>query len=307
MMQDGMPEVELDRAMLQKRIQKMYGELSGAQRALAEFLLANYEQAAFLTAARLGALVGVSESTVVRFAYTLGYQGWPELQGVLQEMVKNRLSTAARLRLSAAQAKEKESVAREILATDLENLRRTLQDLNEEVFDAAVEAIISAEDIYVLGSRSAHSLALFLAFYLQMIGKRVRVVPQGVSSIFEELAAVRPQDLVVGISFPRYTRVTVEGFAYARKKGARTLALTDSVISPLGQLADITLTAQSNLGSFIESFAAPLSVINALVTAVGRRDQEKTLACLDELEEIASQHNIFYVPGGGGNSYPGDR
>ena len=287
---------------LEARIKKAFGELSGAQRALAEFILSNYEQAAFLTAARLGALVGVSESTVVRFAYTLGYQGWPELQGVLQEMVKNRLSTAARLRLSAAPvAGEKESVAREILTTDLENLRRTLQELKEEDFDAVVDAVIAARDIYVLGSRSAHSLALFLAFYLQMIGKRVRVVPQGVSSIFEELATVRPEDLVIGISFPRYTRLTVQGFEYARARGARMLALTDSILSPLAPLADITLTAQSNLGSFIESFAAPLSVINALVTAVGRRDKEKTLACLDELEEVAARHSIFYQPGGGGN------
>lgn len=287
---------------LEVRIKRAFNDLSGAQRSLAEFLLNNYEQAAFLTAARLGALVGVSESTVVRFAYTLGYQGWPELQGTLQEKVKNRLSTADRLRLSAAEAGAEESVAREILATDLENLRRTLQELSDADFNAAVDAIIAAADIYVLGSRSAHSLALFLAFYLQMIGKRVRVVPQGVSSIFEELATVRPEDLVIGISFPRYTRLTVEGFAHARRKGAKTLALTDSILSPLAPLADITLTAESNLGSFIESFAAPLSLINALVTAVGRRDKEKTLACLDELEEVAAKHRIFYSPSGGGTS-----
>ncbi|MDK2882645.1 MAG: hypothetical protein PWP58_981 [Bacillota bacterium] len=286
---------------LEVRIKRAFNDLSGAQRNLAEFLLNNYEQAAFLTAARLGALVGVSESTVVRFAYTLGYQGWPELQGVLQEKVKNRLSTADRLRLSAAEAGTEESVAREILTTDLENLRRTLQELSDAEFNAAVDAIIAAADIYVLGSRSAYCLALFLAFYLQMVGKRVRVVPQGVSSIFEELAMVRPEDLVIGISFPRYSRLTVEGFAYARDRGAKTLALTDSILSPLAPLADITLMAQSNLGSFIESFAAPLSMINALVTAVGRRDKEKTLACLDELEAIASKHGIFYHPGGGGN------
>jgi DNA-binding MurR/RpiR family transcriptional regulator len=288
---------------LEARIKKGFGDLSGAQRALAEFILHNYEQAAFLTAARLGALVGVSESTVVRFAYTLGYQGWPELQGVLQEMVRSRLSTADRLRLSVAPvAGESESVPREILTTDLENLRRTLQELKDDDFDAAVDAVIASRDIYVLGSRSAHSLALFLAFYLQMIGKRVRVVPQGVSSIFEELATVRPEDLVIGISFPRYTRLTIQGFEFARARGARMLALTDSILSPLALLADITLTAQSNLGSFIESFVAPLSVINALLTAVGRRDKEKTLARLDELEEVATSHSIFYQPGGGGSS-----
>ncbi|HHY92041.1 MAG TPA: MurR/RpiR family transcriptional regulator, partial [Firmicutes bacterium] len=123
-----------------------------------------------------------------------------------------------------------------------------------------------------------------------------------VSSIFEELATVRPEDLVIGISFPRYSRLTVQGFEYARAKGAHMLALTDSVLSPLAPLAGITLTAQSNLGSFIESFAAPLSLINALVTAVGRRDKEKTLACLDELEEVAAKHRIFYSPSGGGTS-----
>lgn len=284
---------------LETRLKKNVAELSGAQRTLAQFLLLNYEQAAFLTASRVGALAGVSESTVVRFAYALGYQGWPELQAELQEKVKDRLSTATRLRLSAASdADGKESVAREIMETDLENLRRTMQDLNKETFNAAVEAIIEAESIYVVGGRSARSLAHFLAFYLQMIGKCVHVNPQGLGSIYEELFPLRPQDLVIGISFPRYTREIVEGFAYARAKGAKTLALTDNVISPLGQMADISLTARSNLGSYIESFVAPLSVINALLTAVGRRDKDKTLACLDELEELAQEHRIFYLPGG---------
>lgn len=288
---------------LEMRIKRNINEFSEAQRALAEFLLANYEQAAFLTAARLGALVGVSESTVVRFAYAIGYQGWPQLQAVLQEMVKDRLSTTTRLKLSAACNRgQEQSVMREVMETDLENLRRSLQDLKEETFNAAVDAVIKSNNIYVLGSRSARSLAHFLAFYLQMIGKRVSVVPQGLGSIFEELGAVKPGDLAIGISFPRYSRVTIEGFAYARQKGATTLALTDNVISPLGQLADITLPARSNLGSFIESFVAPLSVINALLTAVGRRDKDKTLARLDELEEVAQKHNIFYLPGGGNNN-----
>ncbi|MGI6597154.1 MAG: MurR/RpiR family transcriptional regulator [bacterium] len=288
---------------LETRLKKNITELSEAQRALAEFLLSNFEQAAFLTAGRVGALVGVSESTVVRFAYAVGYQGWPQLQAELQEMVKDRLSTATRLRMSTeSDVTGEESVAREVIETDLENLRRTLQDLKEDTFNAAVEAVIEAESIYVLGGRSARSLAHFLAFYLQMIGKCVHVNPQGLGSIFEELAPVKPEDLVIGISFPRYTRKIVEGFAYARVKGAKTLALTDNVISPLGQMADITLTARSSLGSFIESFVAPLSVINALLTAVGRRDKDKTLACLDELEELAQEHRIFYLPGGGVNN-----
>ncbi|HHV08262.1 MAG TPA: MurR/RpiR family transcriptional regulator [Firmicutes bacterium] len=288
---------------LEARIKRDINEFSEAQRALAEFLLSNYDQAAFLTAARVGALVGVSESTVVRFAYAIGYQGWPQLQTVLQDMVRDRLSTATRLRMSASGDQGKnQSVMREVMETDLENLRRSLQDLKEETFNAAVEAVIQSENIYVLGSRSAHSLAHFLAFYLQMIGKCVHVIPQGLGSIFEELAPVKPKDLVIGISFPRYTRIVVEGFAYARSKGAKTLALTDNVISPLGQMADITLTATSNLGSFIESFVAPLSVVNALLTAVGRRDKDKTLTCLDELEEIAQKHDVFYLPGGGSNN-----
>ena len=289
---------------LEKRIRDNVGELSGAQRILAEFFLTNYEQAAFLTAARVGALVGISESTVVRFAYALGYKGWPQLQAELQEMVKDRLSTATRLRMCTVpgQGQEK-SVMQEVMETDLENLRRTMQDLSEDTFNAAVEAVIKAQNIYVLGSRSACSLAQFLAFYLQMIGKRVGVVPQGLGSIFEELAAVQPGDLVIGISFPRYSRITIEGFVYARRKGATTLVITDNVISPLGQQADITLTARSNLGSYIESFAAPLSVVNALLTAVGRRDKDKTLTRLDELEEIAQEHDIFYLPGGGNNNH----
>ena len=283
---------------LEQRIRKNYIDLSQAQRSIAEFLLSNFEQAAFLTASRLGALVGVSESTVVRFAYALGYQGWPQLQSDLQEMVKDRLSTVTRLRLSASKSNEKKFIAQEVIEADMENLKSALEDLKEETINAAVDAIIEAKDIYVLGLRSAKNLAHFLAFYLQMIGKDVHVIPTGLGSIYEDLTLVSKDHLVIGISFPRYTTETVKSFNFAKNMGAKTIAITDSIISPLGQMADITLTAKSNIGSFMESFVAPLSLINAILTAVGQRDKSRTLACLDNVEKIASNHDIFYLPGG---------
>jgi DNA-binding MurR/RpiR family transcriptional regulator len=300
-----MQELQRDRLVheeknsdLIERIKARFSEMSDSQKALAKYLLDNVETAAFLTAGRLGAVVGVSESTVVRFAYALGYQGWPELQRVLQSIVRSKLSTVTRLRLSAMGPSA--VLAHEVLAMDLQNLKRTMDELQLDVFDKVVDALVKARNIYVLGSRSAHCLALFLAFYLQMIGRPVRVVPQGVSSIFEELFGAGPEDVVVAISFPRYSATTVQGFRYAKERGAVTVALTDSEVSPLAQLADVTLTARSHLGSFIESFVAPLSVINALVTAVGRRDEDTTLAWLERLEETCGRHAIFCMPEGGG-------
>jgi len=286
-------------ADLKQKITAQFHNLSAAQKNLAEYLLENYDKAAFLTASRLGALVGVSESTVIRFATSIGYQGYPEMQEAMQEMVRNKLNTVSRLRKSAEFSRENSAV-REILQTDMENLRKTLQEISVEAFEAAVEEIIKADTIYVLGLRSAHCAAVFLGFYLEMIEKKVRIVPWSVSSIMEQLSGVREKDLVVAISFPRYTRQTIEGAAYAKKAGARILAITDSIVSPLAQWADLTLTAESDLGSFIESFTAPLSVINALITAVGRKQKTKTISVLEQLEKLWEQYDIFYIKEKGG-------
>lgn len=247
-----------------------------------------------MTASRLGAIIGTSESTVIRFACTLGYSGYPELQAAMQDMVRSKLSTAARLR-DACETSKDSPILPEIFHYDMENLRKTYQEISPEAFAQAVDQISSASTIYILGMRSAHCLALFLGFYLEMIGKKVKVVPSGVSSIYEQLSGVKENDLIVGISFPRYTKITIEGIAYAKQMGASVVVITDTILSPLAQWADITLTSESNLGSFIESFAAPLSLINALVTAVGRRQKDQTLEVLEKMEMIWEKCDIFHL------------
>ncbi len=280
-------------ATFQQRIKQRYHELSASQKNLAEFILENNDKAAFLTASRLGALVHVSESTVIRFAITLGYNGYPELQEDLQDNLRSKLNMVSRFKDTDA-VPDVDSSAH-ILRHDIANLTKTLNELNTGAFTSAVDEIFKARRIYVVGQRSAHCLAVFLAFYLEMLGKDTRVVPLGISSIFEQFMDIKEGDLVIGISFPRYTRKTLEGLEFAKKQGASTLAITDSVVSPLAQLADITLFVESDMGSFIESLTAPLSVINALVTAVGRKQKEKTLDILEHLEEVWEEYDIFYL------------
>ncbi|WP_051534147.1 MurR/RpiR family transcriptional regulator [Desulfitibacter alkalitolerans] len=278
---------------LKQKIKNQFHKMSIAHKMLAEYLLENYEKAAFLTAARLGAIVGTSESTVIRFASTLGYHGYPELQEAMQEMVRRKLSTATRLREISDSARSS-PVLPEIFIGDMQNLKKTFQNISAEIFEEAVKEINNASTIYILGLRSAHCLALFLGFYLEMIGKNVKVVPSGVSSIYEQLSEVKENDLLIGISFPRYTRQTIEGVEHAKKLGAKVVAITDTVVSPLAHWADITLTSESNIGSFIESFAAPLSLINAIVTAAGQKQIEKTLSVLEKREETWGKYRIFY-------------
>ena len=279
---------------LKQKIKNQFHKMSIAHKMLAEYLLENYENAAFLTAARLGAIVGTSESTVIRFASILGYHGYPELQEAMQEMVRRKLSTPTRLRGISDSAKNF-PVLSEIFLSDMQNLKKTFQNISEKAFEEAVEEISNASTIYILGFRSAHCLALLLGFYLEMIGKKVKIIPSGASSIYEQLSAVEENDLVIGISFPRYTRQTIEGAEYAKNLGAKVMAITDTVVSPLAHWADITLTSESNIGSFMESFAAPISLINAIVTAAGQKQREQTIAFLVKREEIWNKCNIFFV------------
>lgn len=283
-------------ADLVERLKASYPTLSDSHKRVAEYLLDNVESAAFLTAGRLGAATGVSESTVVRFAITLGYQGWPDLQRVLAGMVRARLDTVTRLRMSSGGGLE--ATVREVLATDAENLQRTMSGLDPDVFARVVDALTQARDIYVLGLRSAQSLAVFLTFYLQTIGKSAKMVSQGTRSAFEELDAAGAEDVVLAISFPRYSSMTVRAFQYAKDLGAKTIALTDSAFSPLAQAADLTLVARTSINSFIESFVAPLSVVNAIITAIGRKDEDATLKSLEKFEEICAKNRVYWPDNG---------
>jgi DNA-binding MurR/RpiR family transcriptional regulator len=281
---------------LMRMIQVKFPRLSKGQKLIAEYILKHYDKAAFMTAAKLGVSVGVSESTVVRFANELGYSGYPKLQKALQELIKTKLTTVQRIELTNDFTSE-ESALKGVLKSDMENLRATLEKINNKTFTDVVRSIFAAKKIYIIGLRSSTALADFLGFYLNIILDNVKVVGYGISDIFEQIFNVGEDDLVIGIGFPRYANRTIEALSFAQSRNAKVVAITDSLLSPLASKADYTLIAQSNMASFVDSLVAPLSVINALIIAVGMREKEKISNTFTDLESIWEEYNVYsYKP-----------
>jgi DNA-binding MurR/RpiR family transcriptional regulator len=277
---------------LNSRIKEIYGSMSKGQKLIAEYILNNYDKAAFMTASRLGKTVGVSESTVVRFAGALGYDGYPRLQKALQEMIRNKLTMVQRIELSNDMRNE--DVLRKVLKADINNIRHTINEMmNEQVFDTVVEKFFSARNIYILGLRSAAPLAEFFGYYLRFIFDNVRVVTSGVNDVVEQLSHIQQGDLLFAISFPRYARRTVDAIAFSRSQGADTVALTDSQLSPLSSYAEHVILAKSNMASFVDSLVAPLSVINALIVSVGLRKKADVSSEFHRLEKIWDEYHIY--------------
>ncbi len=277
---------------LMKNIQFRFPRLSKGQKLIAEYILKHYDKAAFMTAAKLGVSVGVSESTVVRFATELGFDGYPKLQKALQELIKTKLTSVQRLELSKDYITE-ENPLKGVLKADIDNIRATLEKINHASFQEVVEEILRAKRIYIIGLRSSTALAEFLGFYLNVILDNVKVVAYGISDIFEQMFNVGENDLVIGIGFPRYAIKTIQTLEFAQKRGAKVVAITDSSISPLAGNADYTLIAQSNMASFVDSLVAPLSVINALIVAVGIKEKDKISATFNSLENIWEEYQIY--------------
>ena len=277
---------------LMRLIQGKFIRLSKGQKLIAEYILKNYDKAAFMTAAKLGVSVGVSESTVVRFANELGFSGYPKLQKALQELIKNKLTTVQRLELRNDYFSDGDAL-KGVLKADMENIRATLEKINENVFEDVVKSIFEAKRIYIIGLRSSTALSEFLGFYLNIILQNVKVVSYGISDVFEQMINVSEGDLVIGIGFPRYAAKTIDALAFSRDRGAKVVALTDSLLSPLATKADYTLIAQSNMASFVDSLVAPLSVINALIIAVGMREKENISNVFAGLEEIWQNYNVY--------------
>ncbi len=277
---------------LMKLIQMKFPRMSKGQKLIAEYILKHYDKAAFMTASKLGITVGVSESTVVRFANELGFSGYPKLQKALQDLIKSKLTSVQRIEISSDYISE-ENVLKSVLKADMENIRATLEKINSSTFDDVVEAVYKAKRIYIVGFRSSQALANFLAFYLNLILDNVRLVSTEVSDIFEQLLRVGEGDVVIGIGFPRYSARTVEALSFAKSKGAEVVAVTDSLLSPLASNADYTLITQSNMASFVDSLVAPLSVINALVIAVGLREKDRISETFNNLEKIWEDYNVY--------------
>ncbi len=284
--------MENDNKDLMKLIQERFSKLSKGQKLIAEYILNNYDKAAFMTAAKLGVAVGVSESTVVRFANELNFSGYPKLQKALQELIKNKLTTVQRLELSNDFVSDGDAL-KGVLKADTENIRATLEKINPDTFENVVNSIYKAKTIYVIGLRSSTALAEFLGFYLNIILKNVRIVSYGISDIFEQVINIKEGDLVIGIGFPRYAAKTIDILDFAKSKGAEVVALTDSLLSPLATKADYTLIAQSNMASFVDSLVAPLSVINALIIAIGMREKSNISNTFNNLETIWKEYNVY--------------
>ena len=244
-----------------------------------------------MTASKLGEYVGVSESTVVRFADALGYEGYPQLQKALQELIRHRLTTSQRFEMSAEMPQS--MVLSRVLKADMQNIRNTLDINGEQMFDKVVELMRNAEHIYILGLRSSAPLAEFMGFYMRFVTDHVSVVTSGISDVFEQLSRIGENDVMICISFPRYATRTVEAMEFAHSKHAKLVAITDGPMSPLHALSDYCLMAKSDMASFVDSLAAPLSLINALLVAMGLSKREEVAQRLQMLEEIWDNYNVF--------------
>lgn len=278
---------------LMNNIQNNLMKFSKGQRLIAKYIIEHYDKAAFLTASKLGATVGVSESTVVRFATELGYDGYPHLQRALQEMIRNKLTSVQRMEVTSDRMGDQD-ILRTVLTADIDKIRMTLNEIDQNSFEAVVDAILHAKNIYILGVRSSAALSSFIGFYFNLLFDNAHVLnaPTG-SEIFEQLLRVGPGDVVLGISFPRYSKRTFKALEYSKKSGATVVALTDSRLSPLSQTADYTLLAKSDMASFVDSLVAPLSVVNALIVAIGMRKQEEISETFTRLEAIWDEYQVY--------------
>lgn len=274
-------------------IKALMPTFSKGQRRIANYIINSYDKAAFMTASKLGLKVEVSESTVVRFATELGYEGYPAMQRALQEMVRNRLTALQRIEVSNNRMANQD-IPSMVMHADAENIRLTLDGLNREAFEQTVEAIVTARKVYIVGVRSASALSDFLGFYLNMAMENVVVVHvNSFSELFEQIIHIGEGDVLIGISFPRYSKRTVKGMRYAKDQGATTIAITDSEVSPLAELADHTLMARSDMISFVDSLVAPLSLVNALIMAVSRRKDGDLVETFNKLEKIWDEYEVY--------------
>ncbi|QZY56886.1 MurR/RpiR family transcriptional regulator [Crassaminicella profunda] len=281
-----------DHTDLIKIIQKSFSRLSKGQKLIAQFITNNYDKAAFMTASKLGNKVGVSESTVVRFANALGYDGYPQLQKELQELIKTKLTTVQRLEMSDDYTNEG-AVLKKVLKADMDNIKATIEEIDDEVFQNVVDSVFKAKRVYILGLRSSSTLAEYLGFYLNLILDNVKIVTAGVSDVYEQMLRVGKDDVVIGISFPRYSTNTLNALNYTKELGATVIGITDSQVSPIASISDYTLVARSNMVSFVDSLVAPLSLINALVVAVGMKEKSEISSTFDRLEKIWEKHNVY--------------
>lgn len=266
---------------------------SKGQRAISRYIIDNYEKAAYMTAAKLGTLAGVSESTVVRFANELGYEGYPEMQRALQELVRTKLTTVQRMEVTDTLI-GKSDMLEKVLTSDIEKIKKTLDEINKQAFYEAIDKIVEAKNIYIIGVRSSSSLAGFMNYNFRMIFDNVRLIQTtSGSEMFEQIMRIGEGDVMIAISFPRYSKRSINAVAFARSRGANVVALTDSAQSPIAAHANQLLTACSDMASFVDSLVAPLSIINAMIVALSRKKKDELTVRLHELENIWDEYDVY--------------
>lgn len=274
-------------------IQTGMSRFSKGQKLIANYILTTYDKAAFMTASKLGKTVNVSESTVVRFAVELGYDGYPAMQKALQEMIRNKLTSVQRLEV-ANDRFGKEEILSMVLQSDVEMIRSTLDSIDQNHFTGAVDAILNARHIYILGVRSSAAVASFMSFYFNLMFDNVKHINTSSSAeMFEQMVRIGPEDVVVGISFPRYSSRTAKAMKFAYDRGATVVALTDSLSAPIARHATYTLIAVSDIVSLVDSLVAPLSVVNALIVACSYKREEVISRTFANLEEIWDEYGVY--------------
>lgn len=278
---------------LTSRINECYGSLSKGQKILATYITDNYDKAVFLTAAKMGQVVGVSESTVVRFATHLGYNGYPEFQKALEEMVRNKLNSIQRMEVTYGRISQSH-ILETVLQSDQEKIKDTLEHIDEHAFELAVDTIIKAKHIYIVGIRSCAPLAAFMAFYFNLMFENVTLLQTNNSSeLFEQMVRISKDDVIIGISFPRYSMRTLKAMEFANNRNAKVITLTDSVHSPMNLYSSCNLIARSDMASIVDSLVAPLSVINALIVALCMKKQGEVAKTLETLEDIWNEYQVY--------------
>jgi len=279
-----------------QRIKNNMTSFSKGQKLIANYILANYDKAAFMTASKLGNTVRVSESTVVRFAAELDYEGYPAMQKALQEMVRSKLTSIQRIEVSNDRLNGTDMIT-SVLQTDMEKIRIAIDEVSRPDFEQALDKLVNARHIYILGVRSSSFLAGYLNFYFHLIFDNVTLINvSGTGEILERLLRIGPRDVIIGISFPRYSLATVKGVQFARDRGADVIAITDGPMSPLYSLANAALMARSDMISFVDSLVAPFSLLNALIVAAGHRKNADVSQVFGSLEQIWAEYGVFGGP-----------
>lgn len=274
-------------------IKSKYKGMSKGQKLLAQYTINNYQKVAFMTASRLGETVGVSESTVVRFANVLGYSGYPKFQDALQELIKTKLTTVQRVEMSNSDYSEGSNILEKVLKEDIENIKETMDFMYESSYDKSIDTIISAKKVYIMGMRSSIYVAKYLGYYLNYILDNVVILRMDMGEPVEQMIKMTSEDVLISISFPRYSKKTLSSVQFAKDRGAKVIAITDSFNAPIAKVADVVLTVKNNMISFVDSLVPAFSVANAVVIGVASRESDDIKAYFNELEKIWEKFEIY--------------